>query len=41
MRQLNGTVNSMDMNLRKYREIVKDTETWPVAVHEVAGSDMT
>ena len=41
MRRLDGIINSMDMNLRKYQEIGKDTETWPAAVHEVAKSDMT
>ena len=34
MRRWDGIINSMDMNLRKYQEIGKDTETWPAAVHE-------
>ena len=30
--------NSIDMNLSKLQEIVKDRETWHAAVHEVAQS---
>ena len=29
---------SMDMNLRKLREIVMDRETWRAAVHRIAKS---
>ena len=38
MRRLNGIPNSMDMNLSKLREIVKDRGAWRATVHGVAKS---
>ena len=42
IRWLDGITNSMDMNLSKFREIVKDRETWHAGVYRGRKeSDMT
>ena len=37
--RLDGSINSVDMSLRKLHQIVKDGEAWPAAVHGVTVTD--
>ena len=36
MRQLDGIMDLMDMNLSKLQEILKDREAWRAVVHGIA-----
>ena len=37
---MDGIIDTMDMNLSKLLEIVKDRASWPAAVHRVAKSQI-
>ena len=41
MRWLGSIINSVDMDLIKFQEKVKDRRAWHAAVHGVSESDMT
>ena len=41
MKWLDGNTNLMNISLSKLPKLVMDRESWRVAVHEIAESDMT
>ena len=41
MKWLDGITDSVDMNLSKFQEIVRDIEAWHAAIHKVATSQPT
>ena len=41
MRWLDSITHSMDMNLSKLQEIVKDRRAWHAAIHRITESDTT
>ena len=40
MKYLNGIIDSMDMSLGKFQELVKDREAWYAAFHRVPKSQL-
>ena len=38
MRWLDGIIDSMDMNLGKFQEVVRDREAWHAALHLITKS---
>jgi len=41
MRWLDGIIDSVDMSVSKFQEIMKGREVWSAAVHGIAESNMT
>ena len=41
MRWLDSTVDSMNLSLNKFQEVVKEREAWCAVIHGVAESDTT
>ena len=41
MRWLDGIIDSMDMSLSQFQEMVKNREAWCATVHRVTELDMT
>ena len=41
MRWLDGTTDSMNMDMSKLQEIVKDRKAWGAIIHEIIESDTT
>ena len=41
MKWLDGIIDSMDVNLGKHQEMMRDKEAWRASVHEITELDMT